>query len=123
MTNKTIYDVSVSAGTITEQAARFEQPDRTYEFSVEATDDEIGELRRLLDSYADQDMHALRRAPVPYKSADHDEATESFNNRTYQLYAALYALGTTETRDYIEQSQMLAKLRNPDYEHPGYERR
>jgi hypothetical protein len=105
-----------------EQGELPEQLDRTDVLTVEATDEDALELRRLLDSYTARDAHSLRRAPIPYKSADHDEVTRSFNDKTFQLYLAIYELGTSETRAYIEENELLAKLRNPDYEHPGYDR-
>ncbi|TNJ64836.1 hypothetical protein FE784_18500 [Paenibacillus hemerocallicola] len=122
MRTKAIYAVSVTAGTLLEQGELLEQSDRTDVLTVEATDEEALELRRLLDSYTARDAHSLRRAPIPYKSADHDEATRSFNDKTFQLYLTIYELGTVETRAYIDENELLAKLRNPDYEHPGYDR-
>ncbi|WP_236291240.1 hypothetical protein [Paenibacillus allorhizoplanae] len=37
------------------------------------------------------------RAPIPYKSADHDKATDQFNDDLLKIYQLIYNLGTDAT--------------------------
>ncbi|WP_342564070.1 hypothetical protein NST84_02370 [Paenibacillus sp. FSL R7-0345] len=109
------YFVSVNHGLI--QDVRGE----SGEFEVRVTPDELTVLQGLLDNLASGDEYAFRRAAVPYKSADHDEAADQFDDVTVQLYQYLYQVGSGETQQMISQLGVLPKLANTGYQDKGYD--
>ncbi|MNJ49696.1 hypothetical protein [Paenibacillus fonticola] len=91
------------------------------EFKVFLDDEDLVKLRDKLTELSREDDFTFQRAPIPYKSADHDEATEHFNKRLIELYTLLYQFGDDQTRQTIISLGVLGKLQNPDYHHPGYD--
>ncbi|MDM5280096.1 hypothetical protein QUF95_22095 [Paenibacillus silvae] len=90
-------------------------------FEVLVDDGQLATLQNLMKVLEDGDDYALQRAPVPYKSADHDKGNERFTNGVMMLYTFLYDHGTPETRQAIDDMNVLPKLRDTDYDDPGYE--
>lgn len=90
-------------------------------FEVMVDDEELVQLKDLMKVLEDDDAYTLQRAPVPYKSADHDEATAQFSDGMTLLYTFLYDHGTSDTRQSIESMNVLSRLQDTDYEDPGYE--
>lgn len=117
---KNTYLVSVSNLSVERIGSRAGRRDTEFEFTIEATEQEAGQLSQLMETQQADDFSTLVRTPIPYKSADHDEATKDYNEQLLRVYSYLYELGTPETRDHIERTGLLAKLRHPDYSHPGY---
>ncbi|WP_339848450.1 hypothetical protein MKY42_03035 [Paenibacillus sp. FSL W7-1088] len=90
-------------------------------FEVMVNDEQLNRLKDLMKVLEDEDAYTLQRAPVPYKSADHDEATEQFSDGMTLLYTFLYDHGTSDTRQAIESMNVLSRLQDTDYDDPGYE--
>jgi len=116
MMEKQTYYVSISGKRVEPE------PSINDQLTVTATQTEINELQLQLDQIQRDDEKTQFRAPIPYKSADHDEATDKFNEDIIKVYESVYALGTKETRDHIRQMNILNKLQDSDYDYPGYER-
>lgn len=116
MSEKQIYYVSVSSKKIEYQ------PDSNEQLTVTATVDEIDELQQLLDQVQLDDEKIQLRAPIPFKSADHDETTDKYNEDIIKVYDAIYELGTDETRAHIQEMNILRKIQDTDYNYPGYDR-
>lgn len=108
------YFVSVNHGLI--QDVRND----SNEFEVLLSSGELTVLQDLLKELASRDDYAFRRAFVPYKSADHDEAAELFDDGTIRLFQYLHDHGTDETRRLIEELGVLPKLDNTGYQDEGY---
>lgn len=89
------------------------------EFDVLLSADELTTLQNLLDNLQKGDEYAFRRAFVPYKSADHDEAIDQFDEQ--QLFQYLRQHGSLETQQTIDELGVLAKLRNTGYQDKGYD--
>ncbi|WP_068613958.1 hypothetical protein [Paenibacillus tuaregi] len=111
---KTRYYVSVTHNLIQDV------PNESAEYEVDLSDEQLGILRDKLDDLAKEDEHTLKRAPVPYKSADKDQATDDYNDKIIDVYAFLHEIGDERTRKAIESLGVLSKLENADYDHPGY---
>ncbi|MRN55462.1 hypothetical protein GJB61_20990 [Paenibacillus sp. LC-T2] len=109
------YFVSVNHGLIQEVR------NDSNEFDVLLTADELTTLQNLLDNLQKGDEYAFRRAFVPYKSADHDEAIDQFDEQTIQLFQYLRQHGSIETQQTIDELGVLAKLRNTGYQDKGYD--
>ncbi|MFS0873235.1 hypothetical protein [Paenibacillus xylanilyticus] len=112
---KTHFYVSVTHNLI-EQTKNESTP-----FEVMVDDEELNQLKDLMKVLEDDDAYTLQRAPVPYKSADHDEATEQFSDGMTLLYSFLYDHGTSHTRQAIKSMNVLLRLQDTDYDDPGYE--
>jgi hypothetical protein len=118
---KTIYYVSVATGIIEQKQAMEDSANLTHEFVVEATEAEINTLRALFEKQAITEETTFKRAPIPYKTADHDPASEEFNGDILNIYRYLYEIGSAETKQHIEKMGILPRLLSPDYHHEGYE--
>ncbi|KWX72893.1 hypothetical protein AML91_20640 [Paenibacillus jilunlii] len=113
--DKKRYFVSVNHGLI--QDVRND----SGEYEVLLTPGELTGLEDILKDLAKEDEYAFRRAFVPYKSADHDEAIDQFDDQTIRLFQYLHRYGSEETRQTIEQLNVLPKLSNTGYEDKGYD--
>lgn len=109
------YYISVSQGII-QQERQSES-----EFTILATEEEANKLDMLMDFQRSAEQKTFARAPIPYKSADHDKATEQFSKEMIDLYAYIYELGDAQAKQHIEQMNILNKLHRTDYNHRGYE--
>ncbi|WP_405106598.1 hypothetical protein MHH28_25195 [Paenibacillus sp. FSL K6-1217] len=108
------YFVSVNHGLIQEERSE------SSEYEVLLSSDELTVLQDLLTDLASGDDYAFRRAVVPYKSADHDDGAEQFDDATIRLFQYLHDHGTDETRQQIESLNVLQKLENTGYQDEGY---
>ncbi|WP_410770919.1 hypothetical protein [Fontibacillus sp. BL9] len=111
---KTPYYVSVTHRLIQEI------PNDSTEFEVLLDDEDLAILQDKIAGLSKEDEYTFKRAPVPYKSTDHDEATEHFNRQLTELYVLLYRTGSERTRKSIIEMGVLSNLTNTDYNHPGY---
>ncbi|WP_311519093.1 hypothetical protein [Paenibacillus albidus] len=109
------YFVSVTHGLI--QDVRND----SNEFEVLLTTEELTALQDLLKDLERGDGYAFRRAFVPYKSADHDDAIDQFDDQTVKLFEYLREQGTEETRSAIDGMGVLPKLKNTGYQDKGYD--
>lgn len=116
MTNdKKTYYVSVNHNLIQDV------PNDTNEYVVYMDDEEVSKLRGLLYEVSSSDRYAFKRTFVPYKSADHDDAAEQYDERTINLYHFLHEHGDERTRKTIEDMNIMGKLTDTGYDDPGYE--
>lgn len=112
--NRKRYFVAVNHGLIQETR------NDSNEYEVLVSGDELTVLQDLLNELSRGDDYAFRRAFVPYKSADHDEAAEQFDDATIRVFQYLHDHGTEETRRQIEGLNVLQKLEHTGYEDEGY---
>ncbi len=111
---RTPYYVSVTHRLIQET------PNDSTEFEVLLDEEDLAQLKDKIAGLDDEDEYTFKRAPVPYKSADHDEAPNQFNQRLTELYVFLYRAGSERTRKAIMEMGVLNNLSNMDYNDPGY---
>lgn len=96
-------------------------PNDSAEFEMMLTDEQVASLKDQMDALIKDDEYTFKRAFVPYKSADHDDATEEFDEKLIGLYAYLYEIGDEKTRQLIERMNILPKLHQTDYHDDGYD--
>lgn len=113
--DKTPYYVSVTHRLIQEV------PNDSSEFEVFLDGEELEQLRDKIAQLSNKDEYTFKRAPVPYKSADHDEAPDQFDRSLIELYVMLYRTGSERTRNTILKMGILDNLAKTDYNHPGYD--
>ena len=112
--NKERYYVSVVSRTIEKQ-----RPVAEY-MEIEATPEELDRLKKLFIRKEDDDDISHFKAAIPYKSNDHERTAVDYSDDIRDIYTFLYQIGTPETKRYIEESDLLEKLQNTDYDYPGY---
>lgn len=96
-------------------------PNDSTEFTVLMNNEELALLRNQMSELAKDDEYSFRRAFVPYKSADHDEATQQFDDKILEVYKAIYRYGDPVTKQTITEMNILPKLKNTNYHDKGYE--
>jgi len=92
----------------------------TGEYEVWLTDEELSGLKDRLNDLGQDEDYSFRRAVVPYKSADHDDAIDQFDEKTVRLYEFIRSSGTDETRRTIDELGIIPKLENTGYQDKGY---
>lgn len=112
--NQKIYYVSVKHNLIQNV------PSDSNEFVVMLNDEQLTKLRDLMDSISQSDKYAFKRTFVPYKSADHDDAVEEFDENMIELYAFLHQYGDSRTKQLIEDMNILSNIKDSGYDDPGY---
>ncbi|RED57534.1 hypothetical protein [Cohnella lupini] len=112
--DKQRYYVSVSASMVGTE------PSLTDQLTIFATEEERNHLLALLNREQKATEKTYIRAQIPYKSADHDKATNRYNEGMVDIYRYIYQVGTIETKRHIEYMDILQELRTPDYHHQGY---
>lgn len=100
--DKRRYYVSVQSRTIMES-----EGDSSYEFVIEATPEEITELRGLFDSMYHFDMETYYRMHYPGIPEHYDRDNDYFERDLKDIYQLLYRIGTQETKDHIASMNVL----------------
>lgn len=98
-----------------------DMPNDSTEFEVMMTDGQVTKLRDQMDELIKDDEYTFKRAFVPFKSADHDDATEQFDDKLIGVYAYLHDIGDDETKRMIDELNILPKLHQTDYHDDGYD--
>ncbi|WP_102345208.1 hydrolase [Bacillus sp. Marseille-P3661] len=78
-----------------------------YELEIEATDEEVRQLRELFDEIYAADWMSFWRAHVPYVQYHHDKENELIDNDLKKVYQKLHDLGKPETKEHIESMGIL----------------
>ncbi|WP_228100958.1 hypothetical protein [Paenibacillus donghaensis] len=102
MNNKKRYYVSVQSRTIMEQ-----QGDAAYELEIEATPDEVSQLRALFDSMYHFDMETYFRMHYPGIPEHYDNDNNLYERDLKNIYRLLHELGTGETKEHIASMNVL----------------
>lgn len=113
--SKEHYYVSVVSRTIEKQ-----RPEAEY-MEIEATPEELDRLEQLFVREEADDQISHLKAPIPYKSNDREQTAVDYSDDMRDIYTFLYQIGTPETKRYIEETNLLEKLQDTDYDNPGYE--
>ncbi len=102
---KKTYYITVGTGEITQS-----QTDSAWNFKIEATDDEIIQLREMFDSNYTTEWQNFFRAHVPYVQYHHDRENDQYDETIVQVYQMIYDLGDTEAKNHIESMGILNTL-------------
>jgi hypothetical protein len=96
------YYISVQSKTIMEN-----QGDAAYELEIEATPEEIEQLKEMFEDEEDFELETFFRAhylAVPYHL---DASNDLYDQSLRAIYEKLHALGTEETKKHIESMHVL----------------
>lgn len=101
--NKNTYYISVGSKEISKLKEA-----SPYEFEIEATDDEIEQLRDLFNQANTSDWKSFFRAHAPYIQYHFDRENDQYDENIYHAYELIYKLGDEETKRHIERMGILS---------------
>jgi hypothetical protein len=104
MEKKTYY-ISIAEGGISQVKTA-----NTYSFTIQATDDEIVQLREIFDAVYVEDIRSFWRAHVPFMEYHHDRPNDAYDERLKRAYQMIYDLGDHETKELIGQMGIIDGL-------------
>lgn len=93
---KKTYYITVNDGEISQSSTS-----SPWNFKIEATDDEIIELRELFDQNYSTEWEGFYRAHVPYLQYHFDRQNDKYDEGLTQIYRAIYRLGDEEAKNHI----------------------
>lgn len=97
MSEKKTYYIAVGTGEISQSRS-----DSTWNFKINATDDEIKTLRAYFDQNYSTEWKNFFRAHVPYVQYHHDRENDAYDDTIQKVYGLIYELGDEEARNHIE---------------------
>ncbi|MDR7000470.1 hydrolase [Neobacillus niacini] len=101
---KKTYYIDVGTGHITQSARS-----STWSYKIQATDEEISQLRGLFDQNYATEWDNFIRAHIPYVEYHHDRENDHYDSTIQQVYGMIYKLGDEEARNHIETMNILPK--------------
>jgi hypothetical protein len=102
MDKKKVYYVEVATGEISQSATS-----SSWNFRIEATDDEIIKLREYFDQNYSTEVQNFLRAHIPYVEYHHDSGNDAYDKALKEIYGMLYELGDEEAKSHIESMGIL----------------
>lgn len=96
------YYVSVQAGTVLQN-----QGDAAYEFEIEATAKEADKLLEMMEMKQETEENTLVRGTVPGVPYHFDQENDIHDEHLKGVYRFIYGLGTSETKQFLEQNQII----------------
>jgi hypothetical protein len=100
---KRTYYISIGHGEILQTSM-----DSPWDFKIEATDQEITQLRELFDSNYSTDIQAFYRSHVPYIQYHYDKENDAYDKNLKRIYEMIYKLGDEEAKNHIESMGILS---------------
>ncbi|PKR84375.1 hydrolase [Heyndrickxia camelliae] len=73
-----------------------------WNFKIEATDEEITQLRQIFDSNYDADIEGFLRAHIPALEYHHDRSNDISDENLLRAYQMLYDLGDEDAKRHID---------------------
>lgn len=101
---KKTYYIQVGTGEISQSST-----DSPWNFKIEATDEEITDLREMFEQNYSTDWQNFFRAHVPYVQYHYDRENDAYDETTKSVYGMIYKLGDEEARKHIESMGILSE--------------
>jgi hypothetical protein len=99
---KKTYYIDVGTGQILSNASS-----STWSFQIQATDEEITQLRELFNQNYSTEWKNFFRSHVPFVEYHNDKENDSYDRTIQQIYGMLYKLGDPEAKKHIESMSIL----------------
>ena len=103
------YYITVGQGEISQLQSVSE-----WNFKIEATDDEITQLREYFDQVYSSDWQSFWRSHVPYVQYHYDRQNDGYDETMVKIYDMLYKLGDEETKAHITEMGILSQSREEE---------
>ncbi|WP_223595767.1 hydrolase [Neobacillus bataviensis] len=101
---KKTYYIDVGTGEISQSATS-----STWSYKIQATDEEITQLRELFDQNYSTEWKNFIRAHIPFVEYHHDGDNHAYDSTIQQVYGMIHKLGDEEARNHIESMNILQK--------------
>lgn len=105
MDEKKIYYIEIASGMITQSAV-----DSTWNFKIEATDEEIRKLREYFDRAASSEVGNFIRAHIPFREYHDDPDNDIYDENMKSIYQLIHQLGDSEAKQHIESIGLLDQI-------------
>lgn len=99
---KNTYYIGLANGEISRSST-----DSPWNFKIEATDEEITNLRNLFDSNYDTEWAGFWRAHIPIMEYHHDKTNDNYDEHLLKVYKMIYDLGDEEAKKHIDSMGIL----------------
>lgn len=103
--NKKTYYISIANGEIMQSST-----DSSWNFRIEATNEEIIRLRELFDQNYSTEWQNFFRAHVPYVQYHYDRENDAYDETLQKVYQLIYQLGDEEAKKHIMEMGILSGL-------------
>lgn len=101
---KKTYYVSMAHGEISQ--VKTASP---WDFQIEATDEEIIQLREYFDQNYSTDIQNFFRAHVPYIQYHYDRENDAYDETLKKIYQLIYQLGNEEAKQHIRSMGVISE--------------
>jgi hypothetical protein len=102
MSEKKTYYIGIANGEISQSSTS-----SPWNFKIEATDDEITDLREYFDQNHTTEWANFMRAHVPFVEYHNDRSNHVYDDNLMQVYRMIYQLGDEEARQHIKSMGIL----------------
>ncbi|WP_185861642.1 hydrolase [Peribacillus cavernae] len=99
---KNTYYIYLANGQISQDRESSE-----WNFKIEATDEEITQLREYFDQNYSTEIENFYRAHVPYVQYHYDRENDAYDETIQRIYGMIYELGDEEAKNHIESMGIL----------------
>jgi hypothetical protein len=97
------YYISIATGEIMQTPTA-----SPWNFKIEATDEEISQLRGYFDQNYSTEWQNFFRAHVPYVQYHYDRENDAYDETMKKIYKMIYDLGDDEAKQHIRTMGILA---------------
>ncbi|MBM7660447.1 hypothetical protein JOC85_001219 [Bacillus mesophilus] len=101
---KKTYYISIANGEISQISTT-----SPWNYKIEASDEEIIELREYFDQIYSTDWQGFMRAHVPYIEYHHDPTNDAYDETMQKVFQLIYELGDQEAKNLISEQGLLKK--------------
>ncbi|MFZ3589352.1 hydrolase [Bacillus sp. DJP31] len=99
---KKTYYISLGSGEISQISTA-----SPWNYKIEASDDEIVQLREYFDQIYSTDWQGFMRAHVPYVEYHWDPTNDAYDETMQKVYGLIHELGDEETKQHITKEGLL----------------
>ncbi|PTM57917.1 hypothetical protein [Desmospora activa] len=95
------YYVSIHSGETMGEV--LQQPDdSSFQFEIEATQEELQQLNNLIGNNSVEDMETFWDSHIPFLAYNQNRENDGYDRTLQQVYQLVYQLGTPQTRKQLE---------------------
>ncbi|KZZ85810.1 MULTISPECIES: hypothetical protein [Bacillaceae] len=102
---KKTYYVTVGSGEISQLS-----DSSVWDYRIEATDDQIIELRSYFEQQYASDWKGFFRTHVPYLPYHFDRPNDAVDQANMNIYRMIYELGDAEAKQHIDEQKILNNI-------------
>lgn len=81
-----------------------------WDFKIEATDEEILQLREYFDQVYSSDWQSFLRTHIPFEEYHHDRENDAVDDTNMLIYKMIYELGDEEAKEHIRTQGLISKI-------------